>query len=323
MVLGLMVLSGAARTETLIEKELARVWSMQWPETDFTNRRVNLEEISSTGLNHDDIPAIEAAFFLKAHREKRLDLAEPVIALEIEGLEPRAYPVRYLLWHEIVNDEIDGVPIAVTHCPLCNSAQVFIREVQGKTMSFGVTGKLRHSDLIMYDRQSHTWWQQLTGQAIVGVHTGETLQVLPSWSESWGEYIARNPDGLVMDQPAADRSYGQTPYRGYDTEKWPALYNGDPPPFGLAPLSRVVQIGNRAWPLERLKRHVSLHEVGFDITWNDGQSSVLDHGVIAKGRPIGSIRVRDALTGQDVVHDVPFAFAFHAFYPDGIWMTGN
>ena len=101
------------------------------------------------------------------------DLApqEPVVGLTIDG-DARAYPLRILTWHEIVNDVVGGTPVAVTYCPLCNSAPVFERTVDGRVLEFGTTGKLKDSNLIMYDRQTETWWQQFTGEAIVGEMTG-------------------------------------------------------------------------------------------------------------------------------------------------------
>ncbi len=245
------------------------------------------------------------------------------MVLELDGQVPRAWPIRYLTWHEIVNDEVGGVPIAVTFCPLCNAGIIFDRRLGGKVLSFGVSGKLRHSDMIMYDRQSESWWQQALGEGIVGKMTGKRLTQLPGWMESWGAYRARNPDGLVMDEPDWPRSYGRNPYAGYDSLSRPFLYNGDMPPHGIEPLSRVVRVGNRAWPLERVAKAGKLTEAGVTISWAAGQASALDTGRIANGRDIGNIRVRDTETGRDLVHDVIFAFAFHAFHPDGKWMLGR
>ncbi len=85
-----------------------------------------------------------------------------MIELTVGG-ETRAYPLQILIWHEIVNDELGGLPVAVTFCPLCNTAIAFDRRVEGRTLDFGTTGKLRHSDLVMYDRQTESWWQQFGG----------------------------------------------------------------------------------------------------------------------------------------------------------------
>jgi hypothetical protein len=247
---------------------------------------------------------------------------EPVIALEIEGAVPRAYPIRYLTWHEIVNDTVGDVPVAVTFCPLCNSGITFDRRTPQGTLDFGVSGKLRNSDMIMYDRQTESWWQQAIGTAIVGDLTGVALQSLPSWMESWEVFAARNPDGLVMQTPAFARDYGANPYVRYDSSFRPFLYSGEFPPHDIPALARVVRVGDQAWPLTRLAQAGEIREDGLTLTWVAGQASALDQARIGDGRDVGNVRVRDA-TGADVVHDVLFAFAFHAFWPDGRWMIGD
>ena len=241
-----------------------------------------------------------------------------MITVELDGETPRAYPIRYLMWHEIVNDQIGLTPIAVTFCPLCNSGITFDRRVSGRTLSFGVTGKLRFSDMVMYDRETESWWQQATGQGIVGDMTGRTLRTLPTWMESWAEFTARNPDGLVMDEPGYNRDYGRNPYRTYDSAPRPFLYSGEPPPHGIPALARVVRVGDRAWPLTRLAEEIEIHEAGVTLSWRPGQASALDTTRISKGRDVGSVRVRTG-DGVDVPHDVMFAFAFHAFWPTGTW----
>ncbi|MCU9848693.1 DUF3179 domain-containing protein [Defluviimonas sp. WL0024] len=298
-------------------------WRAEWPRTNFSRASVPFAEILSGGPPKDGIPALDGARMIPVGSERRLDDREPVMVLELGEAKPRAWPIRYLTWHEIVNDEVAGVPVAVTFCPLCNAGMIFDRRLGGQTLSFGVSGKLRHSDLIMYDRQTESWWQQALGEAIVGKLTGRKLTQLPGWMESWGAFRARNPDGLVMDEPDWPRSYGRNPYAGYDSLARPFLYNGEMPPHGIEPLSRVVRVGNRAWPLERVARAGEIAEAGVRISWSRGQASALDSGRIAKGREVGNIRVRDAVSGHDVVHDVIFAFVFHAFHPDGRWMLGN
>ena len=298
-------------------------WKHEWPQTDFSKTSVDSwTEILSGGPAKDGIPALDAPQFKRATSERRIGGREPVIALEVEGAEPRAYPIRYLTWHEIVNDTVGGVPVAVTFCPLCNSGITFDRRVKGQVLRFGVTGKLRRSDMVMYDAQTQSWWQQAEGRAIVGAMTGTTLRQLPSWMESWEDFKTRNPQGLVMAEPAFNRDYGRNPYRGYDTLKRPFLYAGENPPHGIEPLVRVVRVGARAWPLTRLAEAGQVQEAGVTITWRAGQASALDTVKIARGRDVGSIRVRDA-KGQDVAHDVMFAFAFHAFWPNGRWMLGD
>ena len=298
------------------------LWAREFPMTDFSRASVPFEEIRSGGPPRDGIPALSGPSFLGVSEESGLDPREPVVAVEIDGAAPRAYPLRYLTWHEIVNDTVEGLPIAVTFCPLCNSALTFDRRVKGRVLSFGVTGKLRHSDMVMYDRETESWWQQALGVGIVGEHMGVELEVLPTWIESWERFRERNPGGLVMAQPEWPRAYGRNPYVGYDGARRPFLYSGEDPPHGILPLARVVRVGDRAWPLERLAAAGEITEAGLTLSWAEGAASALDTGRIGDGRDIGQVRVRDA-SGQDLPHDVMFAFAFDAFWPEGEWMLGR
>ncbi|MGH1577035.1 DUF3179 domain-containing protein [Planktotalea sp.] len=297
-------------------------WQHEWPKTNFEKTSVsNWVEILSGGPPKDGIPALSDPKFRKASSETRINGAEPVITVEING-DVRAYPVRYLTWHEIANDTVGGVPVAVTFCPLCNSGITFDRRIPQGTLTFGVSGKLRNSDMVMYDRETESWWQQAIGEAIVGDLQGVKLTQLPTWMESWDEFRARRPDGLVMEQPDYGRQYGRNPYVSYDSSHKPFLYNGEMPPHGIPALVRVVRVGDSAWPLTRLAELGEVSEKGVNLSWTSGQASALDAPQISKGRNVGTVRVRDA-EGKDLPHDVMFAFAFHAFWPNGNWMLGE
>ncbi|MGY6534736.1 MAG: DUF3179 domain-containing protein [Pararhodobacter sp.] len=311
-----LALSGAAQRGAA---QVPPDWEREFPLTDFSRATVDLSEIISGGPPRDGIPAIDDPRMLASAAETRLDPREPVLVLDPAGAPARAYPLRYLTWHEIVNDTAGGVPVAVTYCPLCNTGMVFDRRHADQVLSFGVSGRLRHSDMIMYDRETETWWQQATAEAVVGRFAGERLGQLPAWLDSWRGFRSEFPDGLVMDQPDWPRDYGVNPYAGYDTASRPFLYRGEDPPHGIHPLARVVRVGDKAWPLERLRLAGTLHEAGLVLEWTAGQASAMDSRRIAEGRDVGSVRVRDA-DGNAVVHDIPFAFAFHAFHPDGQWM---
>mgnify|MGYP005993289705 FL=1 len=294
-------------------------WSRAWPDTDFSRTAVaDWSEIMSGGPGKDGIPAIDTPTFISVSDETRLSPREAVLSVTI-GNTSRAYPIRYLMWHEIVNDTIEGQPVAVTFCPLCNSAMVFDRRVDGDVLSFGVSGLLRHSDMVMYDRETESWWQQAIGEGIVGHHTGAELTPLVGLMQGWDQFKAEYPDGEVMDEPNLPRRYGQNPYVNYDSSRRPFLFNGEMPPHNVPPLLRVVRVGDRAWPMDRLAKLGAVTEAGVTITWARGQASALDTNSLGQGREVGSIRVTDD-TGQDVPHDVLFAFAFHAFYPTGTWM---
>ena len=302
-------------------------WRLSWPQTDFENASVAYDEIQFAGPGKDGIAAVLEPEFLAVGDETEVQDREPVIALELPGEVPRAYPVRYLLIHEIVNDKIGEVPVAVTFCPLCNSGVSFDRRIiaggTNQTLTFGVSGMLRHNDMVMYDHQTESWWQQAIGTAILGDLNGTTLKALPGWMESWSEFTDRNPDGLVLAPPRGRGRYGVTPYLGYDGAETPFGFWGDLPTNGVPALARVVRVGDRAWPVERVAHTGALFEDGVRITWRSGQASAVDTYAVAEGRDVGTIRVFDAQTGANLVHDVMFAFAFHNLVPDGVWMLGD
>ena len=300
-----------------------QTWKREWPDTDFSKTTVeSWSEIMSGGPPKDGIPALSDPAMIPAARDGKLEPRELVITVDLEGAKARAYPLRYLMWHEIANDEIGGMPVAVTYCPLCNSGIVFDRRVDGKVLEFGVSGKLRNSDMIMYDRQTESWWQQTIGRGIVGQYTGAELRQLPVWMESWQSFREAHPDGLVMAEPKFPRAYGANPYQRYDSSARPFLYSGEMPPEGINPMVRVVRVGERAWTLTRLRKEGEITEAGVTITWESGAASPLDAGSVAGGREIGQVRVKNA-EGEDIVHDVIFAFVFQAFWPEGEWMTGT
>jgi hypothetical protein len=291
-------------------------WQSAWPETDFSKARVDFDEIVSGGPPKDGIPSIDDPDFVHVD-EAALSAREPVIGLVLHD-DARAYPLQILMWHEIVNDVVGGVPVAVTYCPLCNTGIVFDRRVDGQTLEFGTTGKLRNSDLVMYDRQTESWWQQFLGTAIVGELTGTDLEMIPSRLESFVRFTERAPDGLVLvPKQERARAYGRNPYGGYDQSSRPFLYDGTMPEK-VAPLARIVRVGEEAWSLDLLREVRTIRDGDLRLTWEPGQASALDTTAIAEGREVGNVVVqRETETGwEDAVYSVDFAFAFRAFYPE-------
>lgn len=294
-------------------------WKISWPQTDFSRSSVDFGEIMSGGPPKDGIPSIDKPAFVSLAAYKGASESEPVITFAHQG-DARAYPLRVLIWHEIVNDTVGGMPISVTYCPLCNSAIVFDRRMGDKVLEFGTTGKLRMSDMVMYDRQTESWWQQFTGTGIVGEMTGQKLAMLPARVESLATFRTRYPGGkvLIPNDPNM-RPYGSNPYRGYDTSQRPFLYRGEFPK-GIKPLAYVIMVGNEAWPLDLLKEKGEIVKGDLTLSWTAGQNSALDTGAISKGRDIGNVVVqRKTFQGvRDEVHDLTFAFVFHAFVKDGV-----
>jgi Protein of unknown function (DUF3179) len=291
--------------------------------TDFDRRAVPLSEFERGGPGKDGIPAIDEPRFVSVEEVDFLEPKEPVIEVEL-GDEARAYPIQILVWHEIVNDEIGGVPLAVTFCPLCNTAIVFDRRVDGRTLDFGTTGNLRSSDLVMYDRQTESWWQQFGGRALVGELTGEKLEQVPARIVAWREFGREHPDGKVLSRETGhSRRYGDNPYTGYDDVDSPPIFptaNSDDE--RLPPKERVVFIERSrdavAIPFSALRRQKRIPvEVGgrsLVVRWRPGVASSLDRASVAEGRDVGTAEVREG--ERLVAFDEPFWFAVAAFRPN-------
>ncbi|MEX2180220.1 MAG: DUF3179 domain-containing protein, partial [Gemmatimonadaceae bacterium] len=274
--------------------------SGEW-RTDFTRHTVPLEEIVQGGPPKDGIPAIDQPAFEDVRRANRwLNDREPVIVVEHGGIA-RAYPYQILVWHEIVNDRIGDMPIAVTFCPLCNIALVFDRRHAGRVLDFGTTGRLRHSDLVMYDRQTESWWQQATGRAIVGTLAGDSLRTIESQTVSWRDFKSAHMDGEVLSRPGSGRPYGRNPYAGYDAptgRPLPGFFTGRSDDR-LPAMERVatVRIGTKAvaYPFSRLRTvYVVNDEIGGTdvvVFWTPGTASALDRAAIAEGRDVGATGV--------------------------------
>lgn len=271
-------------------------------ETDFSKHSVPLTEFQSGGPPRDGIPPVDEPRPIPyADAEEWLAEREPVLAVEVGG-RARAYPLQILVWHEIVNDQLGGRPIAVTYCPLCNSSLVFDRRVGRSTLTFGTTGNLRRSDLVMWDRQTESWWQQLTGEAVVGKLTGRRLKVLSSQTLSWADFKRIHPGGDVLSRDTgSERDYGSNPYEDYDqADSDPFLFEGEPDDR-LPPKERVLAVFTQdetvVVPFSRLaRRPVVQTEAGGDpvvVLYKRGVVSPLDDASIEDSRDIGTAAAFD------------------------------
>jgi hypothetical protein len=266
--------------------------------TDFSKHCVHYREILSGGPSKDGIPALDHPKFVSVKEANAwLKPVEPVIFFQV-GSDARAYPIQILIWHEIVNDTVGGVPVAITFCPLCNTAIAYERTVQGAVLDFGTTGRLRFSNLLMYDRQTESWWQQASGQAIIGGFTGTGLVARPAAIISWAAFQTAYPNGRVLSRETGyDRSYGNNPYAGYDdVNQPPFLYRGPPIPGQLPAVARILALmldGEAvAYPFDVLKRLSVVNDTvgGTQIVvfWRPGTASPLDDTTVAGGRDVGA-----------------------------------
>jgi len=283
---------------TLLPEEPPPAGAKSQFSTDFSKHSVPYSEILSGGPPKDGIPAIDDPQLVRIEEaDEWLEPQEPVVLVQV-GDDARAYPIQILMWHEIVNDTVGGVPVSVTFCPLCNTGVAFERTFEGQVLDFGTTGRLHFSNLVMYDRQTETWWQQATGEGIAGEFTGQQLTFVPASMISWADFKATYPDGTVLSQETGySRNYGRNPYKGYDdVNRSPFLYDGPETPGTLAPMARVVTVDLNGeavgYPYEVLQKvHVVNERVGgvpIVVLWAPGTASALDAGSVAGGEDVGA-----------------------------------
>lgn len=270
-----------------------------WP-TDWTRRTVELDELLR-GLGGADprdlIPPIDIPRFERVPVVEWLAPNEPGVVFTVGG-DARFYPLSVLTRHEIVNDRVGGTPVAVTYCPLCNTAVVFDRRVAGDELRLGVSGLLRNSDLVMWDNDTTSLWQQVTGEAIVGAFAGERLTALPSRITSFGAFAERYPEGLALgpDQGLGP-VYGANPYVGYSSRPAPYDLFAGTPDDRLPALERVVGVDEggavKGYPFSTLREEVVVNDVvgGVPVVvmWGDPSTAdALDEASIPASRGVGT-----------------------------------
>ena len=284
-------------TPTLLPDELPPAGAESEFKTDFSKHSVPYGEILSGGPPKDGIPPIDQPQFIPVNEANEwLKDREPVVFVQVSE-DARAYPIQILMWHEIVNDTVGDEPLIISFCPLCNTAIVFRRTFNGQVLDFGTTGRLRYSNLIMYDRQTETWWQQATGDAIAGELTGAHLEFYPASMISWEDFKSQHPDGKVLSRETGhSRNYGRNPYFGYDDiDQTPFLFNGTTPDQ-LPPMARVLTVDLNgeavAYPYDVLRQLGVINDtVGGEavvVFWAEGTASALDRSNLPEGREVGS-----------------------------------
>ncbi len=287
-----------------------------WP-TDWSRRTIELDELVR-GLRGADprdlIPPIDIPKFERVPSVEWLADNEPGVVFSVGG-DARFYPLSVLTRHEVVNDRVGGTPVAVTYCPLCNTAVVFERRVAGEELRLGVSGLLRNSDLVMWDNDTTSLWQQVTGEAIVGAFAGERLPSLPSRITSYGAFANEYPQGLALgpDQGLGP-VYGANPYVGYSSRTAPYdLFTGDLDDRLLA-LERVVGVDEggavKGYPFTVLEEVRVVNDtvggVPVVVLWGDpGTSDALDSASIPAGAAVGTgVAYRSTLDGTVLTFDV-------------------
>ncbi len=270
------------------------------------NATISVGDIRAGGPPRDGIPSIDRPKFVPAARVRFLAADDLVVSFTHQG-ETRAYPLRILVWHEIVNDRIGGLAINVSYCPLCGSAMVFDRTFEGRTLEFGVSGLLYQSDVLMYDRQTESLWSQLAMAAVSGPQAGRPLRLLPARHLTWQAWRAEHPDGLVLSTDTGyDRDYARLPYGGYEKTPrlmFPVKFNRQDLPTKAWIAGVVVNGVARAYPRDQLP-------AGQVVEDTVGGTPLR----IRYDRASREVTVTDG-EGAPVPHTPAYWFAWQAFHP--------
>src|SRR3989304_10035780 len=299
----------------------------EW-KTNFKKHSINLNEIISGGPPKDGIPAIDKPRFETVAEADRWLKPEEPGARFVQNGDARAYPLQILIWHEIVNDIVGGSPATITFCPLCNTTITFDRRLEGRGLDFGTTGKLRFSDLVMYDRQTESWWQQATGEAIVGDLTGKRLTFLSSQVISWETFKQAHPQGKGLSRNTGPiRPYGRNPYEGYQNINSSPFLSRGPKDNRLPPMERVVAVSlngeDVAYPFSVLEKVRVVHDtVGgrpIVVFFEKGTASALDSPDIASGRDIGATGVFSPILEGRRLNFLPAGSGFTDRETRSIW----
>lgn len=285
--------------------------------TNGVKHSVPLNKILAGGPPKDGIPPIDRPNFeTVAEADKYLVDDRLGIAVSFGGVN-RFYPFQILVWHEIVNDTVGSQPVLVTYCPLCGTGIVFEPKVGGTVTSFGTSGKLYQSNLVMYDRLTDTYWSQVLGEAIVGEHTGEKLKLVPYKNMLWRDWKAQYPDGQVLSRNTGHfRDYTRSPYGNYDTNDailFPVDYTDDryhpkEPTFGLD-----IDGNYKVYPISELRTSGGVFtdlfaEKTIQVTFNSDDETV---------------EFRDTADGTEIVPFYGFWFSWISVHPDTDVYTAN
>ncbi len=274
-----------------------KLHTLNW-KTNWSKHSIAYSELLSGGPKRDGIPPIDKPKFTNINEAKKyIADKEPVIFVKIND-EVKIYPIQILMWHEIVNDSISDKKISVTFCPLCNSAIVFNRILDEHEYDFGTSGLLRNSDLVMYDRQTQSLWQQFTGEAIVGDLLGKQLELLPSSLIGFKEVYENYPNAKVLSKDTGfNRDYGRNPYAGYDDiNKTPFLFDKKSD-SRLRAMQKVLTLSidgiDKAYTYDSIKKIKVYNDSELDLVlfYKKGTNAALDSSKISSSRDDGAYTV--------------------------------
>ncbi|MEX0942810.1 MAG: DUF3179 domain-containing protein [Pseudomonadales bacterium] len=273
---------------------------------------IPIDEIVSGGPPRDGIPAINQPKFVPASAASFMDAGDRVLGVIIDDVA-RAYPVKILDWHEVVNDQIGSQYFVVTYCPLCGSGMVFATNAAETRLLFGVSGLLYDSDVLLFDRNTESLWSQLMGKAVSGQLKGIELPQLPALHTTWADWRQRYPDAEVLSTDTGfRRNYSRSPYINYHKTRRLYFEVSKKAPGDLHTKELVLGVrtdeGTKAYPFSALEAH--------------GKASFVDE---LGGRSLTIHWNGDAGTawavdgnGEVLPTTIAYWFAWYTFYPESL-----
>lgn len=275
---------------------------------DLSDSKVPLEEILNGGPPKDGIPALTDPKAIPSGRAEFLGPSDRVLGLVVND-QPRAYPLKILNWHEVVNDQLGGQPVLVSYCPLCGSGMAFDARVRGERLLFGVSGKLYNSDVLFYDRKTESLWSQLKMEAVTGRMAGTQLSLLPLEHTTWEDWRKRYPATTVLSSETGyARDYARDPYRGYGDDPslmFPVAYRDPHLPAKEWIVGVSVEGRSKAYPFSVLaKSKLPIHDrIG-------ALKLIVEYNPTTR-----SARIADP-SGRTVPAVTVYWFAWAAFHPE-------
>ncbi|MEL4304585.1 DUF3179 domain-containing protein [Methanococcoides sp. LMO-2] len=269
---------------------------------------VDPNDIVSGGPPMDGIPSIDNPEYVTVEEADRwIEDNELVLAL-IHNETKKVYPLQIIVWHEIVNDHINGEPILITYCPLCGSGIAYERTINGEEVEFGTSGKLYNSNLVMYDRKTNSYWTQIGGQAIVGELTGMELEAISIETVVWRDWKVAHPDSEVLSQNTGfSRPYGNDPYGNY-YENSILLFPVENSNTTIHP--KTVIFGIELNDTFKAYREDDLIELGSIEDTIDGVN------ILVERDDVGIVTITNQDTGEEIIKERDFWFAWYAFHPE-------
>jgi hypothetical protein len=270
---------------------------------------IDITEIMDGGPPMDGIPSIDDPIYVSVEEaDKWIEDDELVLAMEYQNVV-RVYPLQIMVWHEIVNDHINGDPILVTYCPLCGSGIAYYRLIQGKEVEFGTSGKLYNSNLIMYDRLTETYWTQIDGIAVYGELVGLELEEISIDTVVWGDWKINYPESEVLSQETGyTRSYGNDPYGSY--------YADDLLFFPVNNEDRSIHPKMVTYGIEVDGIYKAYLELDIILESNFIEDVVNGQEITIIREESGRVKIINKKSGEEIVKERDFWFAWYAFHPE-------